>query len=234
MMFGWFDPLYLVFVGPALLLTLFAQARIKWAFARAQELPAPVGLTGAQVAAHILRSSGVEGVGVEAGQGWLSDHYDPTTRVLRLSPEVYQGRTLAAFGIAAHEAGHAIQHGQGYAPLKLRNGLVSLASLGGNFSMILFLVGMLLASAQLFLIGIVLFSATVLFQLVNLPVEFDASARARRLLLQLGLVGPTEDREVGKVLNAAALTYVAATLSAIMTLLYYVVQYLALAQRERD
>lgn len=233
-MLGWFDPLYLLFVGPALLLSLFAQARIKLAFARAQALPAPVGMTGAQVAAHILRSSGVEGVGVEPAQGFLSDHYDPTTRMLRLSPDVYAGRSLAAFGVAAHEAGHAIQHGHGYAPLKLRNGLVSFASLGGTFSMVLFLAGLLLASAKLFLVGIVLFSATVLFQLVNLPVEFDASRRARQLLLQLGLVGPQEEREVGKVLNAAALTYVAATLSAVMTLLYYVVQYLALSQRDRD
>lgn len=227
-----FDPLYFLFLAPALLLTFFAQARVKAAYARAKQLLAPVGLTGAQVAAEILRRSGVSGVGIEETPGHLSDHYDPTRRMLRLSPEVYHGNSLAAFGIAAHEAGHALQHGQGYAPLRFRNGLVAFAALGGNLSWLLLLVGLVLMSAKLFLVGIVLFSATVLFQLVNLPVEFDASNRARRLLLELGMVGGQEDREVGKVLNAAALTYVAATLTSVMTLLYYVLQFMALSNRD--
>lgn len=227
-----FDPLYLLFTLPALLLTIYAQWKVKSAYHHAAEVPAPVGLTGAQVAAHILRHSGVGGVGVEEGQGFLSDHYDPTTRTLRLSPDVYHGRSLAAFGIAAHEAGHALQHGQGYAPLQLRNGILGFAALGGNLSWILLALGLFLASSKLFLAGIVLFSGTVLFQLITLPVEFDASARARRLLRELGLVGPTEDREVKRVLGAAALTYVAATLTAVLTLAYYVLQYSSMSQRE--
>jgi Zn-dependent membrane protease YugP len=227
-----FDPLYLVFMLPGLLLTLYAQWKVKSAYSEAQLVPAPVGMTGAEVAARILRSSGVSGVGIEEGQGFLSDHYDPTARVLRLSPDVYHGQSLAAFGIAAHEAGHALQHGQGYLPLKFRTGILGFAALGGNLSWILLMAGLFLASAQLFLAGIVLFSGTVLFQLVTLPVEFDASSRARRLLRELNLVGPSEDREVGRVLNAAALTYVAATLTALLTLAYYVLQFMSLNSRE--
>lgn len=229
-----FDPLYLVFMLPGLLLTLYAQWKVKSAYAEAQLVPAPVGLTGAEVAARILRSSGVSGVGIEEGHGFLSDHYDPTARVLRLSPDVYHGQSLAAFGIAAHEAGHALQHGQGYLPLKFRTGLLAFAALGGNLSWILLMAGLFLASAQLFLAGIVLFSGTVLFQLVTLPVEFDASSRARRLLRELNLVGAVEDREVGRVLNAAALTYVAATLTALLTLAYYVLQFMSLNSREES
>ena len=227
-----FDPLYLVVLLPALALTGYAQWAVQAAYRRAQALPAPTGWTGAEVAAEILRRSGVDGVQIGTSQGALSDHYDPTTRTLRLSPEVYSGRSLAAYGIAAHEAGHALQHGKGYAPLKLRNGLVSLAIFGGNASWILLTIGFVLASAQWLLAGIVLFGATVAFQLVNLPVEFDASRRARLLLVELGLVRPGDDREVGKVLNAAALTYVAATLSAVLTLLYYVWQYALLSGRD--
>jgi uncharacterized protein len=226
-----FDPMYFVFVAPALLLAAWAQARVKSAYHQAETLPAPVGMSGAEVAARILRSSGVD-ARFEPGEGFLSDHYDPTTRTLRLSPDVYAGNSLAAFGIAAHEAGHALQHGKGYAPLRFRNGLVSLAALGGNLSWIVLTIGLVLASAQMMLAGILLFSGTVLFQLVNLPVEFDASKRARRHLLELGLVGPREDEEVGRVLRAAAWTYVAATLSAVLTLAYFVFQYLAMGRRE--
>lgn len=233
-MLGWFDPLYLLFLAPAILLTLYAQARVQSTYARARELPAPVGANGAQVAREILLRSGVQGVAIEESHGFLSDHYDPTTRTLRLSPDVFHGRSLAAFGVAAHEAGHALQHGRGYAPLRLRNGLVTLAGLGGNFSWILLVVGMLLASAQLFLAGIVLFSGTVAFQLVNLPVELDASRRARRLLVDLGLVRAGDDAEVGRVLNAAALTYIAATLTSLLTLAYYVLQFLSLTQAEQE
>jgi Zn-dependent membrane protease YugP len=229
-----FDPMYFVFVAPAMLLALYAQARVKSTYHAAAALPAPAGFTGAQVAERILGAGGLRGVHVEQGQGFLSDHYDPTERVLRLSPDVYQGRSLAAFGIAAHEAGHALQHAQDYAPLKVRNGLVSMASFGGGLSWILLGIGAVMASAQLLLAGIVLFSATVAFQLVNLPVELDASKRARRQLLDLGLVGPQEDREVGRVLSAAALTYIAATLSAALTLLYYVFQFMAVSNRDES
>lgn len=225
-----FDPMYFVIVGPAILLAIWAQAKVHGAYARAREVPASSGLTGAQVAARILARSGVNGVGVEPVEGMLSDHYDPHTRTLRLSHDVYHGRSLAALGVAAHEAGHALQHGSGYLPLKLRNGIVPLAAIGGNLSWILLLVGFLLASAKLVLAGILLFSATTFFQIVNLPVEFDASRRARELLVSLGLIHPAEDGEVKRVLSAAAMTYVAATLTSVLTLLYYVLHYQGLTR----
>lgn len=225
-----FDPMYFVIVGPAILLAIWAQAKVHGAYARAREVPASSGLTGAQVAARILARSGVNGVGVEPVEGMLSDHYDPHTRTLRLSHDVYHGRSLAALGVAAHEAGHALQHGSGYLPLKLRNGIVPLAAIGGNLSWILLLVGFLLASAKLVLAGILLFSATTFFQIVNLPVEFDASRRARELLVSLGLIHPAEDGEVKRVLSAAAMTYVTATLTSVLTLLYYVLHYQGLTR----
>jgi len=227
-MLGWFDPTYFLFVGPAILLALYAQMKVRSAYAEAKRLPARSGVTGAAAAAEILRHAGLSGLKIEQAEGFLSDHYDPSSRTLRLSPEVYHGHSLAAVGIAAHEAGHALQHGEGYAPLKLRNGIVPLAALGGNASWILLAIGFALASAKLLLLGIILFSLTVLFQLVNLPVEFDASRRARSLLGSLGIVSGSEDRDVKRVLSAAALTYVAATLSSILTLLYYLMHYSAL------
>ena len=167
-------------------------------------------------------------MGIEQARGLLGDHYDPRKKVLRLSPDVYNGRHLAAVGIAAHEAGHAIQHAQGYAPLQLRNAIVPLASTGSTFSIGIFVVGLLLANwmqmtgvGRALIIGAVfLFAAVVLFQLINLPVEFDASRRARKVLISNGIIAAVEEKPVAKVLNAAAMTYVAATVSAIMTLLW--------------
>jgi uncharacterized protein len=229
-MLGWFDPMYLLFVGPAILLALYAQMKVKSAYHHARGVAASSGLTGAQAAAEILSRSGVPGVHVEEVEGFLSDHYDPKSKVLRLSPEVYHGRSIASLGIAAHEAGHALQDGQGYMPLVIRNGIVPLAAIGGNISWVIIMLGFVLASAKFLLLGILLFGATVVFQLVNLPVEFDASKRARALLQKLGMVRGEEDREVGRVLNAAALTYVAATLSSVLTLAYYLMHYFALSQ----
>ncbi len=218
-----FDPLYFILLAPAMLLAIWAQFRVKSAFARASEIPTR-GLSGAEAAARILRSYGLQRVAIEPAQGFLSDHYDPKEKVLRLSPDVYNGRSLAAVGVAAHEAGHAIQDAAGYGPLRLRNGIVPLAAVGGNLSMIIFIVGLALSSTLvgqgLIWAGIILFSLTVLFQLINLPVEFDASKRARELLVANGVVAVNEDAEVGRVLNAAAMTYVAATIGAILTLLY--------------
>jgi len=219
-----FDPLYWVMLAPAMLLAMWAQFKVKSAFARAQEMPAGSGLTGAEAAQRILRAHGLQRVEVEPAQGFLSDHYDPRAKVLRLSPDVYRGRSLAAVGVAAHEAGHAIQDAAGYGPLKLRNGIVPMAAVGSSLSFIIFMVGMILSATAigrgLVLLGIGLFSLTVVFQLVNLPVEFDASRRARAVLVANGIVGPQQDAEVGRVLNAAAMTYVAATISAILTLVY--------------
>jgi Zn-dependent membrane protease YugP len=223
-MWGWFDPLYFVFLAPAMLLALWAQWRVKSAYAEASRVAARSGYSGAQAAEALLHSAGISGVRIEQIDGFLSDHYVPGQHVLRLSPDVYNGRSLAALGIAAHECGHAMQDARRYPLLVIRNGLVPLASLGSNLSWIILMVGFLLASMKLVLVGILAFSLTVLFQLFNLPVEFDASRRARIALADTGLISPAEDVYVKRVLGAAALTYVAATLSSIMTLLYFLVR----------
>lgn len=226
-----FDPLYLLFIAPALLLALWAQLRIRTTYAAAQRMPAP--LSGAAAARHILDSAGLDHVEIEQVPGHLSDHYDPRDKVLRLSPEVYQSRSLAAVGIAAHEAGHAIQDARAYAPLAVRNAAVPVAGFGSNFGILLVFLGAMLAAGNphapigqmMIWGGIGLFSGVVFFQLVNLPVEFNASARAKAELVSLGVVPAQEMPYVNRVLNAAALTYVAATLQAILTLLYLVMRF---------
>lgn len=218
------DPICFLFIVPPLLLGLYAQAKVKSSFAQMSEMP--TRQTGAQAARQMLDSAGLYDVGVEPVEGFLSDHYDPSAKVLRLSPDVYQGRSLAALGVACHEAGHAFQDAQGYAPLKIRNIAVPTASFGGSIGPGLALVGLIFQMPFLLLMGIILFAAVVFFQVVNLPVEFDASARAKRHLIEHGLVDKNEAPYVAKVLNAAALTYVAGTLQAIMTLAYYVFRYM--------
>lgn len=218
-----FDPLYFLMIAPALLLALWAQWRIHSSYNAAQQIPAP--LSGAAAARHILDSAGLHDVGIEPTPGHLTDHYDPRDRVLRLSEGVYQQRSLAAVGIAAHEAGHALQHGYGYVPLAVRNAAVPIAGFGSNASFILLILGFVLALPALIWAGIIAFSGVVLFQLVNLPVEFNASARAKAQLATLGIVSPQEMVYVDRVLGAAAMTYVAATLQAILTLLYYVLRF---------
>lgn len=229
-----FDPMYFLFIIPGMLLAGWAQWRVHSAYQEASQMRSPNGVSGAQAAQIVMQEAGVEGVGIEPSHGFLSDHYDPTAKVLRLSPGVYEHRSLAALGIAAHEAGHAIQDARRYAPLVARNFLVPMAGFGSNFSWIVMMAGFFLQMANLIYIGIGLFGLTVLFQVVNLPVEFDASRRARAALLESGLVGPAEDREVGKVLNAAALTYVAGTLTAILTLLYFLFRAGLLGGSSRD
>jgi uncharacterized protein len=217
------DPLYYILALPALLLGLWAQMRIKIAYSQAQQRPAP--LSGAAAARHILDSAGIQNVEIEAIPGNLTDHYDSRAKVLRLSEEVYQSRTLAAVGIAAHESGHAIQDARAYAPLTMRNAIVSTANIGSSLGMLLFFLGMMLHMNQLLMhIGILLFGCVVVFQLINLPVEFNASNRAKAQLVQLGIINEEELVYVRKVLSAAALTYVAATLQAIMTLLYLIIR----------
>jgi uncharacterized protein len=217
------DPMYLVIIGPALLLSLWAQFRVKSAYAVAQQIPAP--LSGAAAARHVLDSAGLSSVAIEQVGGFLSDHYDPREKVLRLSPEVYSTRSLAAVGIAAHEAGHAIQDAHAYAPLVLRNAAVPVAGFGSSAGMILAVIGAIVAVKPLIWAGIILFGAVVFFQLVNLPVEFNASNRAKAQLVGLGIVGREEMVYVNNVLNAAAMTYVAATLQAILTLLYLIMRF---------
>ena len=225
------DMTYMLYIFlPTLLLAMLAQAWVKMAYASANRQPAP--LSGAAAARRILDSAGLNNVDIEMTPGHLSDHYDPRDRVVRLSPEVYEGRTLAAVGIAAHEVGHAIQHATSYAPLVIRNMAVPTASFGSSTAIWLIIAGIIFQQLHfLLLIGIILFSAVVFFQLVNLPVEFNASSRAKEQLAVLGIVNePSQQRYVRNVLSAAAMTYVAATITAVLQLMYFIMIYL----RNRD
>jgi Zn-dependent membrane protease YugP len=177
-------------------------------------------MSGAEAAQELLRRKGVRGVRVEPVQGFLSDHYDPSDRTLRLSPDVYHGRSLAALGVAAHEAGHALQHASGYAPLKFRSAVVKPAMIGSILGMIVTFLGIAINISGMVWIGIVLFSAFVVFTLITLPVEFNASSRAIAGLQQTGMISAREAKGAGAVLNAAALTYVAAAIAAVLQLLY--------------
>lgn len=219
-----FDPLYMAILAPAMLLSAWAAWATRSRFSKWGEVGTQRGMTGADTARWILDRNGLSDVAVEPSQGFLSDHYDPGARVVRLSPEVHQGRSISAVAVAAHETGHALQHQQSYAPLALRNAAVPLASFGSNFSFILILGGMLLGSLGLAKVGVVLFGSVVVFQLLTLPVEFDASRRAKEILLRSGLIVGDESRGVSKVLSAAAMTYVAAALTAILTLLYFLLR----------
>lgn len=219
----YFDPHYFLWIAPALVLAAWAQFRVKSAYATAQQVPAP--LSGAAAARHILDSAGLQAVDIEQIDGYLSDHYDPRAKVLRLSPDVYHNRSAAAVGIAAHEAGHAMQDAQAYALMGIRNAAVPLAGFGSNASLVLLILGAVLSLPPLIWLGILAYAGIVFFQLVNLPVEFNASNRAKAQLVQLGILGPQEMVYVRRVLNAAAWTYVAATLQAVLTLLYYVMRF---------
>lgn len=217
----YFDPLYFVFLAPAILLGIYAQWKVMSAYRHGSQIPTRRGISGAEAAAAIMHDAEVPGVRIEEVPGQLTDHYSPTEKTLRLSPDVYEGRSLAAVGIAAHESGHALQDAHGYPLLVVRNAIVPLANFGSIAGILILVIGFMLSFTGLVYVGIAIFSLTVLFQLVNLPVEFDASRRARRELVRTGLITPDEEPEVAKVLNAAALTYVAATLTAILTLAYY-------------
>jgi Zn-dependent membrane protease YugP len=216
-----FDPFYLLAMLPGLLLSLWASAKTRSTFKRYSQVAAASGLTGAQAAARLLDRSGVHGVKVERVAGHLSDHYDPAKKVLRLSPDVHDGRSLSALGVAAHEAGHALQDAQGYAPLKFRSLVVQPAMIGSNLGLYVVMGGLLFQATSLVWVGIGLFSAFVVFTLITLPVEFNASSRAIAALQSSGMVSPDESKGAAAVLNAAALTYVAAALSAVLTLLYF-------------
>ncbi len=216
------DPIYLILALPGLLLGLWAQARVKGTFNKYSKVQTARGLTGAQVARYLLDQEGLQDVQIEETQGFLSDHYDPRTRVLRLSPEVYRAPSVAAAGVAAHEMGHALQHSSGYAPLRVRSAIVPAVQFGSSLAPILFIVGFLLNFTSLAWLGVILFASAVVFSLVTLPVEFNASMRAKALLNHTGILMPQEAEGVSKVLNAAALTYVAAAVAAIGQLLYYV------------
>lgn len=218
------DPLYLVFFVPTLLFSLYSGWKVKSTFKRFSAVRTSGGITGAEAARRIIAAKGMSGVRVERSQGFLSDHYDPSAKVLRLSPDVYDGATIAALGVAAHEAGHAIQHAKDYGPLRFRSLIVKPAQIGSNLGTLLLMVGIFLNSANLALIGVVLFGAFVVFTLITLPVEFDASNRAVATLGELQLLRGTELDGARKVLNAAAMTYVASAAAAISQLLYFLIR----------
>lgn len=225
----YFDFTYFLFLIPPLLLAMWAQGRVKSAFQAGQQVPAQ--LSGAAAARHILDQSNLQNVVVEETEGTLTDHYDPRDKVLRLSTPVFNGRNAAAVGIAAHEAGHAIQDATEYAPLVIRNAAVPLANFGGKISGVLLMVGLMLVFAGMkfgtpvFFFGVLGYMAVLFFQVINLPVEFDASNRAKALVDQMGMVDENGLAAVRGVLNAAAWTYVAATLQTLMTLAYFLFRF---------
>lgn len=214
----YFDYSYLLLIVPALIITIIAQARVSSTFNKYSAVANARGLTGAQVAQQVLEGNGVSGVSVERVSGSLTDHYDPQTNVIRLSDSVYDKVTVAAAGVAAHEAGHAVQYATNYAPIKWRMAIVPITNIGSSLSIPLILIGLLLSFPVLVYIGIALFSFMVLFQLVTLPVEYNASNRAMRALENSHLMSDDEMVGVKKVLRAAGLTYVAALLTSIANL----------------
>lgn len=216
---AYFDPTYwLVIIGA--LLCIFAQMRISSTFNKYSKVRSRSGMTGAQAAQRILQLSGIYDVGIEHIGGNLTDHYDPSSKILRLSDATYSSSSVAAIGVAAHECGHALQHHNGYAPLKIRTALVPAANIGSKLGIPIILLGVILGMNQLFIqIGIWVFAIAVLFQIVTLPVEFNASGRALNMLASYGMMENDETRGCRKVLSAAALTYVAAAASSILQLL---------------
>lgn len=228
----YFSPLYFVFALPALLLGMWAQFRVRGTFNKYSQVRSMRGMTGAQAARAILDNAGLQNVAVERSGGFLSDHYDPRSKILRLSEATYASPSVAAVGVAAHEAGHALQDQQHYAPLQLRSSLVPAVQFGSWLGPIIFMVGLFMSNAigtSVAWLGLIIFGVTALFTLVTLPVEFDASKRAKQLLVAQGILGQDEMVGVNRVLDAAALTYVAAAIQAIMTLLYYA--YLLMGRR---
>jgi Zn-dependent membrane protease YugP len=217
----YFDPLYLLFLVPGVLLSLWASHRVKSTFRRYSQVASMRGVSGAEAARELIRQRGIAGVRVEETSGFLSDHYDPSARVLRLSSEVFHGHSLASLGVAAHEAGHAIQHAKGYGPLKFRSWVVKPAMIGSNLGTVIAGLGLAMQTTGLIWVGIVMFSAFVLFTLITLPVEFDASKRAVVALKEINIITASEVPGTEAVLRAAAMTYVAAAISAILQLLYF-------------
>lgn len=223
-----FDPMYFVFMIPGIIFMLWAQSKVKGTYNKYRKVPNAAGMTGAEAARWVLDANGLASVPVEQVPGELSDHYDPRHRVLRLSPDVYRGASIASIGIAAHEAGHAIQHATGYAPLTARTAIVPAVSIGSNLGVILLILGIMIGLTGLAWVGVALFALTTIFALITLPVEFNASARAKQALADLKIIntatptGQTEAKGVENVLSAAAWTYVAGFAVSVLQLLYYV------------
>jgi Zn-dependent membrane protease YugP len=229
-----FDPIYLLFVAPGMLLSLWASWRVKSTFAHYHQVRSRSGMSGAEAARELLRRQNINDVQIEPVDGQLSDHYDPTTKTLRLSADVYHGRSLSALGVAAHEAGHAIQHAHSYGPLAFRSVVVRPAMIGSNLGMIVLGLGLMTHATGIVWVGVALFSAFVLFTLVTLPVEFNASSRAIAALVDTSIVSRSEAADTKRVLDAAALTYVAAAISAVLQLVYYLFRAGLLGGRNDD
>ncbi len=221
-MFYGYDPGFMIIALGLFVLSIFAQRRVQAAFKKYSKVATSTGVTGAQAADKILTSNGIYGVDIEMVKGTLTDHYDPRSKTLRLSSDVYNSNSIAAVGIAAHESGHALQDATSYKALALRSVMVPTVQFGSKLGPILFIIGIILGITPLAWLGIIFFAAVALFSLVTLPVEFNASARAKNLLVADGILMPQEMDGVNKVLNAAAWTYVAAALSAVVWLLRYV------------
>ena len=217
----YFDPVFMLATLLGVAVTAWAQWRVTSKFKQFENVGVRSGMTGAEAAAAVCRAGGATGITIEATRGRLTDHYDPRAKVLRLSQDVYDSRSLAAVGIAAHEAGHALQDAKQYALMGVRNAAVGAANFGSGLGLLVFMIGLGMALKPVAWLGIILFAGTVFFQLVNLPVEIDASNRAKAELVTLGIVPAADMPAVNSVLNAAAWTYVAATLQSALTLLYY-------------
>lgn len=220
----YFDPMYFLFLAPAFVFSLWASWRTKSNFKKYSKVPVSTGISGAEAARRVLDGAKIPDVEIVRSRGFLSDHYNPIKKTLALSDGVFDSRSVAAVGIAAHEAGHAIQHAQHYGPLKLRSMLVPTAKIGSNLGYMVMLFGLIFTSQNMVMVGAVLFSAVLLFQIVTLPVEFDASNRAKALVVEYGIVSMGERGGMDRVLNAAAMTYIAAVASSLMTLLYFLVR----------
>ena len=235
-----FDPLYWLIIGVGAVLSIWASMKTKGTFHKYSQFTTHSRMTGADIAAAILRDSNINDVKIEPVKGTLTDHYDPRHKVLRLSEAVYGSTSMSAAGVAAHEVGHAIQHAQGYAPLKFRSAWVPVANLGGGLSMFILIAAAMMGGAatamgaNLALVGVVLFSTTTLFTLVTLPVEFDASKRALATLGRGSYLTADELHGAKKVLDAAALTYVAAFVSSALTLFYWAMRLGLLGGRRND
>lgn len=221
-----FDLNYIFFVlVPGLAISFAASWFTKSTFNKYKQIPGSKGFTGAQAADEMLRRNGVHDCTIELTQGFLSDHYDPRSRTLRLSPDVYHGKSLSAIGVACHEAGHALQHAQAYAFLNMRSAMCPLVGIGNMVGEICIVIGLFMNAKPFLLIGIIGMALAFLFTLITLPVEWDASARAKKAMMSSGLLAPREVDGAGKVLNAAFLTYLASAIAALMTLIYYIMRY---------
>jgi Zn-dependent membrane protease YugP len=230
-----YDPRYLIFMAPAFILMILVQWYVNSSYNKWSRIPSRLRITGAQAAEQLIRYGGLHNVRIQSIGGNLTDHYDPRDKTLRLSSGVYQGASVAALAIAAHELGHAMQDREDYIPLRLRSALVPAVNIGSYLGWILLMIGFLLRFPEVAWLGVLVFSGGAIFALATLPVEFNASARAKQLLRESGLIYSEEEMQgVNQVLNAAALTYVAALVTAILQLLYYVTLVLGMGGRRRS